>query len=282
MLILFVVGLCGGSFVNALVWRLHEQDIEKNKSLKTKSIRRLKSLSILKGHSMCPDCRHNLSWYDLIPIASWVGLRGKCRYCKKTISVQYPVVELFVAIFFILLYSFWPYSLNGSVLQWMIFVCWLVATIIFMALFIYDIKWMILPNKLIYPLGFIAVVAAILSLFSDSSFFTAIWQPLLGIVVVGGFFAVLYFVSKGRWMGFGDVRLGIVIGILLGWQLGLVALISSFYIGAIVVTPIALIKKLKANSKVAFGPFLILSVYVALFWGSTIINWYLYTVVGLR
>ena len=103
IIILAWLGLCAGSFVNALVWRLHEQKRSKKAD---------KKLSILNGRSMCVHCRHELTWYDLIPLFSWLLLRGKCRYCKKPISWQYPIVELATAAVFVLSYIFWPNPVN--------------------------------------------------------------------------------------------------------------------------------------------------------------------------
>lgn len=149
--VLVVWGLCLGSFVNALVWRLHEQAKKQKKET---------TLSITKGRSMCPHCRHNLSWRDLIPVFSWLRLRGKCRYCKKPISGQYPLVELMTATLFVGSYLFWPLDLQ-AVGDWTHFGLWLVILTGFMALLVYDLKWMLLPNRIMYPLF---VVGALLAL----------------------------------------------------------------------------------------------------------------------
>src|SRR5690242_7308270 len=109
---LVVLGLCLGSFVNALVWRLHEQ--EELKIAKPKGWRkRLRELSIMRGRSMCPHCRYQLAVVDLVPVVSWLSLRGKCRYCSKPIGWQYPVVEAGVAVLFALSYVWWPLALHG-------------------------------------------------------------------------------------------------------------------------------------------------------------------------
>src|SRR5690348_8244818 len=113
VLLLGALGLGLGSFVNALVWRLHEQELAeeepKHKRAKGKA-RQLsaKELSIVSGRSMCPDCHHELAPQDLIPVLSWLWLRGKCRYCSKPISWQYPLVELVTAALFIVSYLSWP------------------------------------------------------------------------------------------------------------------------------------------------------------------------------
>src|SRR4051812_47403609 len=107
--IILALGLCAGSFVNALVWRIHEQT--KSTKLKAKD---KKNLSIINGRSICPACKHNLAWYDLIPVVSWLVLRGKCRHCAKPISTQYPLVELICGLVFAVSYIFWPVSLDSG------------------------------------------------------------------------------------------------------------------------------------------------------------------------
>src|SRR3954465_436221 len=104
--VLVVLGLCLGSFVNALVWRLHEQEEGGSKKAAAKK------LSIIKGRSMCPHCKHALKPIDLIPVISWLSLRGKCRYCSKPISIQYPIVELSTALLFVVSYIWWPEPLG--------------------------------------------------------------------------------------------------------------------------------------------------------------------------
>src|ERR1700677_3953472 len=118
--ILAIVGLCLGSFVNALVWRLHGQAAEKGKKKPNQDY--LSQLSVAKGRSMCPHCKHQLANRDLIPLLSWLSLKGKCRYCAKAISPQYPLVELITALLFIASYIWWPVALSGA--QIGIFVLW--------------------------------------------------------------------------------------------------------------------------------------------------------------
>jgi len=110
--VLVVFGLALGSFVNALVWRVREQTKEGSK--KKPDSKYLKKLSVSKGRSMCPNCHHELTAKDLLPVISWLGLKGKCRYCRKSISAQYPLVELATAGLFAASYLLWPEDINGG------------------------------------------------------------------------------------------------------------------------------------------------------------------------
>ncbi len=263
--LIFILGLALGSFVNALVWRVHEQAHKKG----AKS----KDLSILTGRSMCPDCKHTLSAMDLIPVISWVGLRGKCRYCKKSISWQYPLVELLVAAALSVSFYVWPYVLSGA-LGYPLFIIWAMIIVLFAALTVYDLRWMLLPNRLIYPTG--ALTAGFVLL---SSLILGSWQPitsgLIGALIAGGFFWLMYQISHGKWIGGGDVRLGFLLGLLLGWQQTLMALSLAAYLSLAVIIVIVLLGRYHKRMRLPFGPFLIVAAYISLLWGSYVIDWYL-------
>ncbi|MEK9196125.1 MAG: prepilin peptidase, partial [Patescibacteria group bacterium] len=150
--ILIVLGLCFGSFVNALVWRVYQQSLPKAKRPKKVD------LSIQKGRSVCPNCHHVLGWQDLLPVISWLGLRGKCRYCSKPILWQYPLVEILTAVIFVISYLFWPFEFTGT--EVVIFGLWLAVVVNLVALAVYDVKWMLLPNRLVkFALGFAVVLS---------------------------------------------------------------------------------------------------------------------------
>ena len=264
---LFLLGLGFGSFVNALVWRLHERD-------KTSGPKN-KELSVINGRSMCPHCRHTLAWYDLIPVFSWLALRGKCRYCQKPISVQYPIVELLGGLVFAGSYLFWPSVVHQNG-QWLLLSMWLAAAVGLLALAVYDLRWMLLPNRILYP--------ALLAAAGGRTAYLIAYQPrkthalvlwIGSVAVASGIFWFLYITSKGKWIGYGDVRLGLVTGTLLADPYkSLLMIFLAALIGSLSAAP-ALAKGQKTiASRLPFGPFLITATAICVVFGQPIIDWY--------
>lgn len=267
-IILILLGLCFGSFANALVWRLHAQP--KAKSLKLKN----KDLSILRGRSMCVHCHHTLSRYDLIPVVSWLSLGGKCRYCKKPISWQYPAVELATALLFVFSYLYWPYQLSTISYQ-LLFGLWLVVLVLFMALIVYDIKWMILPDKLVLITTILSGLIAIINIAANFHHPASIFQPFWGVLCIAGLFYVLFQVSKGKWIGGGDVKLGVSLGILVGGPANaLLTIFLASVLGTICSFPLLLKNKKMLNKHIPFGPFLMAATVIVFLFGHDIILWY--------
>jgi prepilin signal peptidase PulO-like enzyme (type II secretory pathway) len=270
--ILGAVGLCLGSFVNALVWRLSQQlDSEgepKKLSKKTKA-----DLSIAKGRSMCPNCKHTLAWYDLVPVFSWLSLGGKCRYCKKPISWQYPLVELLTSALFVISYVAWPLAF-GEAWVTVCFITWLVSLVGLVALTVYDIRYMLLPNRIVYPLIYITAGSLVLQ-FMLGRPIQDIWSILGAIAVAAGIFWVLYQVSGGTWIGGGDSKLGVLAGLLLASPIqAFLFLFVASLLGLLYTMPLLLTKRLTRASRVPFGPFLIAALIVVVLWGAKITTWY--------
>ncbi|HSE29005.1 MAG TPA: prepilin peptidase [Candidatus Saccharimonadales bacterium] len=251
-----LVGLAMGSFVDALVWRL------KNKK------------DFVADRSECESCHHKLGVKDLVPVISWLSLGGKCRYCGKKISTVSPVIELSMGALFVLSYFFWPLGFD----QWQAvasFVIWLIYLVLLTALFVYDLRWMLLPDKLVFPLITLGLVDAGLrvSLMPGTNY---IFYVLSGVTAIAGFYGLLYFFSKGKWVGFGDVKLSIFIGAVLGWQKAIMVLLFSNVIGFLYVVPGLALGKLNRKSRIPFGPFLIIAFFIAGLFGDIILNWYIY------
>lgn len=262
-IILATLGLCLGSFVNALVWRLYEQQKAKKPN---------KELSILKGRSMCPHCKHTLAWNDLVPVLSWLSLGGKCRYCREPISWQYPLVEILTAVLFVISAIFWPVALAGF-WAYVTFGLWLVLMTLFMAMTVYDLRWMILPDKLVLASFCVAIAIITITLSQDTDI--SLLDPLWGILCISGFFYVLYQLSGGKWIGGGDVKLGFVLGVLVGGPLkAMLVIFIASCIGSLVAIPILLAGKGGKKTKLPFGPLLLAATGVVYLFGTSIIGWY--------
>lgn len=256
--ILLVLGLCFGSFVNALVWRLHEQR------------------DWVRERSECVHCHHALAARDLVPVLSWLWLKGKCRYCRKPISAQYPLVELLTAAVFVLSYADWPAALQG--LQVVVFALWLVEVVGLMALLVYDLRWMLLPDKVVFPLIGVALVQALLTV-AGGPWRHVLLSYVLAVAVGGGLFYVVFQLSNGKWIGGGDVKLGFLLGILAGdFEKSLLIIFLAAITGTVVSLPLLLTKRLRRNSVIPFGPFLILAGIVTVLFGNDITHWYNQTV----
>jgi prepilin signal peptidase PulO-like enzyme (type II secretory pathway) len=255
---LAVLGLIFGSFANAAVWRLK------------------KKKDIVKDRSECIHCHHKLSWMDLIPVLSWVLLRGKCRYCKKNISPQYPLVELAVAAYFVGSFLFWPTDLSLWYYQAQ-FILWLIYGVGLAVLFVYDLRWFLLPDRVVYPLIGLGLIDALIrvSVIDQGGVGAAVVDLVLSVLAIGGFYGALYFISKGRWIGFGDVKLGVFMGLVLGWEQAIVAIMVANVVGFLVILPGLLTKKLSSTSRVPFGPYLIIGFIAAGLFGHALIDWYL-------
>lgn len=254
-LAVFIFGLAFGSFSLATAWR-----IRKKKNFTTDT-------------SECEHCHHKLAPKDLVPLFSWLMLRGRCRYCNKKISRLLPVAELTGGMFFAVSYAFWPDAL-GSTAQYMRAGLWVCALVLLLILFFYDLQWYLLPNKLMYPLWGVAVIDAGMQLVIAPNSAT-IWGISLAVAIASGLFYVFYLISDGAWIGFGDVRLGFAMGLLLGspWLAGL-ALFTASLLGILASLPGMVLGKKSLKSKVPFGPLLILGLIVARLWGTEVIDWY--------
>ena len=249
----FILGLIIGSFLNCLVYRL---GVKK---------------SFLKERSFCPQCQHSLAWLDLIPLFSFILLKGKCRYCHKKISWQYPLVELSTGVVFLLVYIFqFNSSDQFTIFQFLnLFYYWLISSFL-IVVFLYDLKHYLVLDEVIYP-------AIIIAGIYDLQFITqtGVFLPfLLSALGAAFFFFLLVFISKGRWMGGGDIKIAFLMGLILGWPNTLVALALAFYLGAFVGVGLILKGKKKMKSALPFAPFLITGTFLALFWGSGLIDWY--------
>ena len=254
-ILIFVLGLAIGSFLNVYIYRLPQ-------GLSIHSPRR----------SFCPECRTTIRFYDNIPVLSYLLLRGHCRHCNTEISKVYPLVELMTGILFLLsLYRFGPtLALLHS--------CLFISLLIPIAWI--DGRWYIIPNAIILA-GLITGAAVTLLIALPDHNLDYLIDHLIGAVAGGASMALIAvvgtFLFRKKAMGGGDIKLMILIGLFLGgWPHLLVVIIASAFTGSIIgLALIALGKRSGSGSRIPYGPFLIIGALLDLFWGNEIWGWYL-------
>ncbi|MBF1030586.1 MAG: prepilin peptidase [Candidatus Nanosynbacter sp.] len=272
-----VFGLVLGSFAGAQVWRLRARQLVTDKKAgESYDKAEYKKLSpLLKGkkqqdRSRCLSCGHQLGLRDLIPLISWLSTRGRCRYCGKRIGYFEPLMELSLAVAFMVSFLAWPWHLAG--LQWVLFAVWCVSLVALIMLVAYDIKWRILPDFLTVSYGLVSLVFVVLRYFIVND--VKLYSLVIALIIMSGVYGVLYLISKGKWIGLGDVKLGVGLGLILAsWQTAFVGLFLANLIGCVLVIPGLASKKLKANSEIAFGPLLALGSFISFFVGVRIMDW---------
>jgi prepilin signal peptidase PulO-like enzyme (type II secretory pathway) len=264
-LVIILLGIIFGSFINALVWRLYLKSKKNHLNNPDESI--------FKGRSMCPNCKHKLTIIDLIPIISWMYLRGKCRYCHKPISLQYPVVELLTGLLFFLSYRYWPFTFNS--LGYLMLAIWLVILIVFVSLALYDVKYKLLPNSLVYIALSLSIIFEFINYINYNHTLSFIISRLLGVIFSSGIFYLIFMISNGKWIGGGDVKLCFSLGLILGGPLEAILMIFiASLLGSFISFLLLILGKFRSNMTIAFGPLLLVGTFICLFFGPQIINWY--------
>ena len=298
-----VFGLLAGSFAGATVWRLRarqlaeddERLMELTKRKKLSRDERLERAELAEGtaqraaerhkldpllkksfatdRSRCLTCHHTLAWYDLLPLASWLGTGGRCRYCRTPIGRFEPLMELGSALLFGLFAWYWTANYaQGSVLMLAI---WAVILVLMVVAFAYDAKWFLLPDTIMWPLIILSGIVAGLGAIQATNHGAAFLSAVGAVLILSGLYLALWLLSRGAWIGFGDVKLGLALGLLLGqWQYALLALFLANCIGLLFVLPGLLSGRLSRHTHVPFGPFLIIGFFVTLFWGQGVIQLY--------
>jgi leader peptidase (prepilin peptidase) / N-methyltransferase len=235
-----LLGLVIGSFLNVCIYRYQTKE------------------PISRGRSHCPKCNHTLSWYELIPLFSWIGLRGKCKSCHQPISIQYPIVESITAICFLLIYL--KFGITFDTLIYFIF-----ASILIMAAVI-DLQTMIIPDRT----HIICILCGILLLILHP---TQLLDKAIGAVIVCIPLLIIAYVTKG--MGYGDVKLMGAAGFVLGWQNILFAMMLGSITASVIGIITTRIKKISLKTEMPLGPHLIFGILICLLYGNQLINWYL-------
>jgi leader peptidase (prepilin peptidase)/N-methyltransferase len=249
IIIFALLGLAVGSFLNVCIDRLPQ-----NKS-------------IVFPPSHCEACQHKLAAKDLIPVFSYLRLRGRCRYCQASVPRRLFWVELATALIFALLY--WHYGLSAELGVMIFYAC------LFMIIFVIDLEHGLILNKVVYPAMIVAFLVALYPWpwFTESIGMRVAYAALGGAIGFG-IFLLIAIVSRGG-MGWGDVKLAALIGLATGFPLVFVAIIMGAILGGIVAVALVIAKKRERRGTVPFGPFLAVATMITLLWGSNILNWYL-------
>lgn len=249
-LFIFLLGLVVGSFLNVVVYRYNT------------------GRSVSLGRSQCLACGHELRWFELVPLFSFLFQFGRCRECKSKISWQYPLVELASGVLFVALFQHFLAVPGGKIL-------FLLSAVIFSLLLVitvYDLRHKIIPDGLVY--AFI-ILSLVFSNFPFSQITSAIFlQHLVSGLVLFLFFFLLWWVSAGRWMGLGDAKLALGVGFLLGWPGALSAIIFAFWSGALVGVLLILLKatKISLKSELPFAPFIVLGLLLNFFFNLNVLT----------
>ena len=245
---LFILGLIIGSFLNALIFRLHSRE------------------SIARGRSKCRTCGHVLSPLDLFPVFSFLFLKGRCRYCGDKISWQYPLVEIVTALMF-LFFGYYRLAFLPEV-NWWLLARDLMAASSLILIFVYDWRYMEIPDEASLPAIAICFLLGVIGGISWSAI-------LVSALIGGGFFAVQYLLSRGRWLGGGDLRLGVLMGILLSWPSLILAIMLAYIAGASWGVYLLATKKANIGSAVPLGVFLAPATIFSMVFGTQLVDWYL-------
>lgn len=284
---LTIVGLVMGSFAGAQVWRLRARQLAEDKAAGVKvraaELKRLKPLitPVRTDRSRCLDCGHALHLIDLVPLVSWLSTRGRCRYCQKPIGLLEPSIEFGMAAVFVTSFVFWPYALDTGG-AWLLFVVWLMSMVVAGVLFVYDMKWFLLPDKINYVYIGLGVVFATGQLLIAGITLSAVVSLLGALCILSGLYALLYLYSRAQygeertWVGFGDVKLGLGLGLFaLTWPVAFIALFAANLLGTLLVLPGLIKGKLHRQSHIPFGPLLLLGTVIAVLFGDWIIDTYI-------
>lgn len=253
-LFIFILGLIVGSFLNVVIYRYNT------------------GLSVIGGRSRCLACARDLRWFELIPVFSFLFQRGRCTQCGSKISWQYPAVELVTGLLFVL--TFQQFILRSASVYWL--VGHLIIFSLLTVITVYDLRHKIIPDGLVYTF----ILLSLLLAFSDFSLILVINHLLAGFILFV-FFFLLWWLSRGRWMGFGDAKLALGVGFLLGLMGGVSAIVFAFWLGAVVGLLLIILARLSATrgsftikSEIPFAPFIIIGLCLNFFLQLNVVTFF--------
>jgi len=241
-----ILGLLIGSFLNVCIYRLPRKE------------------EIVITPSHCMTCGHELRWYELFPVFSYIALGGKCRKCKTHISIQYPIIELLNGAAYMGLYLFYGLSIELGLIG--------ALFSILLVIFMIDLKTLTIPNGLVLAIG----VLGIINMIVNSNY---IVDYILGFFSVSSILFLIAIITKGK-MGGGDIKLMAVAGLLLGWQKIILSLLLGSVVGAVIGLTLIGFKIVDKKTLIPFGPYLAIGIMISVLWGQQIINWYIGQIIG--
>ena len=245
----FILGTLIGSFLNVVVYRLPREE----------------SISFPPSH--CPTCKKRLKLYDLFPIISYLGLRGKCRSCGSGISIRYPIVEGITGVLFLM--TVYTFGLSFETIQYIMIIGLLIP------IFLIDYEHYIIPDGLNLGIFIVAVFIVLIQIITGEKQWNEFLYHILGMVIGGGFFLFIAMVTNGA-MGGGDIKIMAALGFLFGVKNTLLLMFLSFVLGGILSIILLLLKIKKRKDPIPFGPFICLAAVITIFWGNQIVEWYLF------
>lgn len=266
---IFVLGLCVGSFLNVVIYRL---PIMMQKEWRHDCLEFLEQpadaekdrFNLTVPRSRCSHCGHAISALENIPVLSYLVLHGKCAECKSPISIQYPLVELFTAVVSLLVglrFGVSPQTLAALVFSW----CLIAASGI-------DVSHKLLPDSITLPLLWLGILLALFNLFVDLE--TSVIGAIGGYMSLWSIFIIFKLITGKEGMGHGDFKLLAMLGAWVGWKMLFVIVLTSSIVGAIVGVTMILLKKTERSTQIPFGPYLAAAGWLSLLWGPQLLQFY--------
>lgn len=244
LFIVLLYGLFVGSFLNVLIDRLPSGE------------------SVLWGRSRCDYCKKSLRWWELIPLVSFFLQRGRCRRCSKFLSLQYPLVEFATGTLAVTLFVIFRANM-------IVFTGYVFVASSFLVIFFSDIKYHIIPDSMIVFAGIGGVI--LLSQTDRLNDIVIAFYSAFGSALI---FFVIWLATRGKGMGFGDVKLAFVLGLILGFPKVAIALYLAFLTGAVAGVILIVLKRKSLKTEIAFGPFLIIGTAASFIWGQQLFKWW--------
>ncbi len=248
LIYIIILGILIGSFLNVVAYRIPREE----------------SISYPPSH--CPNCNYRLKFYDLIPIFSYIALKGKCRNCKSRISIKYPIVELITGLLFV--FTVYHFGLSFEALQYLIIIGFLIPV------FIIDLEHSIIPDGLNIGILVVSIFSVLIQIYTGDKVWSDLINHGLGLLLGGGFFLLIAMVTNGA-MGGGDIKIMGALGFLFGVKNTLLLMFLSFVIGGVLSLILIGLKIKTRKDYIPFGPFICIAAMITIFWGQEILQWYL-------